>query len=341
MFLDKSRENLGINSFSHIYIEKGAMEYPFAQMALERFANAKRIEISHYKDVFCRPKQDFQLQKKAQKLILAVKTDNFLYRGPEICQDFGNKNFYYTSSLLNCIYNCDYCFLQGMYPSANIVAFVNIEDFFKAVLNHSSATEGPVYLTVSYDSDILAFERVVPFASTWIDFARQHPWLTIEIRTKSANYESLSKIEPAKNVVVAWTLSPQEVIHKYEKQAPTLEARLYAAKQAICNGWNVRLVFDPVIKVAGFEQVYSAFLKQVFDVLPAGRIFDVAVGAFRMPYVYLKKIKKSRTDSDILYYPYTCSNGIATYPPEVLNEVLNFVHKNVSKIIDADKIYLG
>ena len=35
--------------------------------------------------------------------------------------------------MFNCIYDCDYCYLQGMYPSANIVVFVNHEDFFDAV----------------------------------------------------------------------------------------------------------------------------------------------------------------------------------------------------------------
>jgi len=33
---------------------------------------------------------------------------------------------------LNCVYDCEYCYLQGMYPSANIVVFVNFEDFTNA-----------------------------------------------------------------------------------------------------------------------------------------------------------------------------------------------------------------
>lgn len=35
--------------------------------------------------------------------------------------------------MFNCIYDCRYCFLQGMYSSANYVIFVNFEDFDKEI----------------------------------------------------------------------------------------------------------------------------------------------------------------------------------------------------------------
>ena len=35
--------------------------------------------------------------------------------------------------MLNCIYDCKYCFLQGMFNSANYLVFVNYQDFFFAI----------------------------------------------------------------------------------------------------------------------------------------------------------------------------------------------------------------
>ena len=35
--------------------------------------------------------------------------------------------------MLNCIYDCNYCFLQGMFNSANYLVFVNYEDYFKEI----------------------------------------------------------------------------------------------------------------------------------------------------------------------------------------------------------------
>jgi len=326
------------DKFSHIYIEENALSYPLAQKALYRFKNAVKVEIGHYKDVFCRPNQDFQLQKRAQNLILAVKKDNFIYKGPELCQNFGNPNFYYTSSLLNCVYNCDYCYLQGMYPSANLVAFVNIEDFFAAVLKQLNSQ--PLYLAVSYDTDLLAFENVIPFTAMWIEFAAGNPDLLIEIRTKSAGYSSIAGMSSVSNVILAWTLSPDVIVEKYEKQTPALSSRLSSIKQAIADGWKVRLCFDPVIKAEGWKKIYEELVDEVFLSLPPDKIYDVGIGPFRMSADYLKRIRKSRYDSDLIYYPFECRNGIAGYAEEAEKELVTHVYSCVNKYINRERIYL-
>ena len=239
----KDKESL----FSHIYIEERALSYPFTDKIIQRFPNAKRVIIGHYKNVFNRPRQDFVLQKQAPKLILAVKEEPFLYEGPEVCEDFGYDNFYYASTLLNCLYNCDYCYLQGLYPSANIVAFVNIGDFFAAVEKQLAQRE--LYLCVSYDTDLLAFEGLLPYTASWIEFARKHQNLLVEIRTKSANFNKIKQLEPVHQAILAWSMSPAPIAERYEKLAPGLESRLKAAAQAIEYGWKVRLSLEPVLKV--------------------------------------------------------------------------------------------
>ena len=111
-------------NFAHIYVEHAARDYPQTRALLDRFPHAQVVPVDDYKDVFARPRQHFQTQKNSVKLILAVKKDRFLYPGSGISQRFDLDNFYYNTLLLNCVYNCDYCYLQGMYPSANIVVFV-------------------------------------------------------------------------------------------------------------------------------------------------------------------------------------------------------------------------
>ena len=115
-------------NFSHIYIEEGALEFEVTRAVLARFEQASVIPISSYKDVFNRPQQEWQTQKQSQKLILAVKPDDLLYKASDIAPDFGHEHFYYNTPLLNCVYDCSYCFLQGLYPSANLVFFVNQAD---------------------------------------------------------------------------------------------------------------------------------------------------------------------------------------------------------------------
>lgn len=178
----KSNESIVVKPFSHIYVEKEVAKERLVRDILFRFPDATVIEINHYKDIFCRKKQNPVLQKQAQSLILAKKQGQLLYKGAPVCQNFGNENFYYTSCIMNCIYDCEYCYLQGMYPSANLVIFVNLEDVFLEV--EKLLMTQSVYLCVSYDTDLVALNDLTGFVEKWIDFTETHENLRIEIRTK-------------------------------------------------------------------------------------------------------------------------------------------------------------
>jgi len=176
--------SLNLCSFSHIYVENGVIENKNTKRILSKFKKSNVIKINHYKDVFCRHNQDFLVQKKSPKLILARNDGNLIYEGARVCDDFGNEHFYYTSSIMNCLYNCEYCYLQGVYSSANIVLFVNLEDVFKQV--ECILKKHSVYLCISYDTDLMAFENITGFIRKWIQFAEKHDNLKIEVRTKSS-----------------------------------------------------------------------------------------------------------------------------------------------------------
>ena len=111
-----------------IYIETEIRSHPRTESILSRFSRARIVECERYGEVFNPKKQNFRLQKMKPALILARKHGNFILDAPEGFGIGGRKNYYF-SHMLNCIYDCRYCFLQGMYRSANYVLFVNYEDF--------------------------------------------------------------------------------------------------------------------------------------------------------------------------------------------------------------------
>lgn len=330
-----------MSKFSHIYIEDEALGYPISTRILERFPNAKRVWIGDYKEVFGRLNQHFQIQKISVKLILAVKKGGYLYRGSDFSQGFGYKNFYYNTLMLNCVYNCDYCYLQGMYPSANMVLFVNLEDFFeatrKAVAERKYKSE-PLYLSVSYNTDLLAFESVVPYTAYWIEFADACDDLLIEVRTKSANYKAIKHLKVTPRVILAWTLSPREVAEVYEKGAPSLDRRLEAIREAMEDGWQVRLCFDPVLRIRNWKYVYNDFVKEVFRYLPVEKVYDVSLGVFRMNADYLRRIRKLRQDSDILFYPFEVQGDTVSYPLLHRKEMISSLLEKLTQYIPEERI---
>ena len=336
--MKKLKSDLFNSYFSHIYIETKALNHPNTDKILSHFKNSKIIEINHYKDVFSRSHQNFYLQKQSPSLILAVKTDNLIYEGARFCDDFGNNHFYYTSSLMNCIYNCEYCYLQGMYSSANVVIFVNLEDIFKEV--EKLLEKHPVYLCISYDTDILAFENILGYASKWIEFTKNHPNLKIELRTKSANFQSIDNIEPCENVILAWTLSPKKISEIYEDKTPTLKERLKSAKNAINKGWKVRICFDPILYLNNWQENYKDLVDTTFSTLPKEKIYDVSIGVFRVSRDYIKIMRKQRFDSVILNYPFTTENKVCTYDKDLSNKMISYVYNLVSEYIQKNKIYI-
>ena len=307
--------------FSHIYIEKNAYKYDTTKKILQKLNNKIVIDINHYKDVFS-PKQNFLIQKNSPKLILAVKSGIFFYNGSPMCINYGYDDFIYTTQIMNCPYFCDYCYLQGLFPSANIVIFVNIEDTFEALINYYKY-KNP-FLCISYDTDLLALEDITGFVRKWAGFARENENISIELRTKSSKFDLIKDIEPLQNLVIAWSLLPDLIISEHEKNTPCLSDRLTNIKNAINKGWKIRLCFDPLLYVKNYDIIYKDFFNIVFHNLPFNKIFDICVGPFRMTRGLIKKIEKEQ-HSSLFAYPFVNINGLYTYTKEHINELYNIV----------------
>ena len=314
-------------------------DHPRTRQILAKYKAAAVIEIEHYKDVFCRSRQDPALQRHSQKLILAAKEGALIYPGAAVCQDFGNEHFYYTSCMMNCIYDCEYCYLKGMYPSANIVIFVNLEDIFADV--ERMLASRPLYLCVSYDTDLLAAESIAGYAGAWNRFAAGHPdRLKIEIRTKCADRHFFEQQEPLSHVIYAFTLSPQAVVECFEHHTPSLKARLDQAAAAIRAGFTVRLCFDPMIYIHGWQHHYEEMLEQVFGMIAPEELEDVSVGSFRIPRDYLKNMRRRYPDSAAAWFPYELEDRYYHYPKEQMEQMERYLVSRLQERLPQEKIFV-
>jgi spore photoproduct lyase len=324
--------------FSHIYIEEEIENYPLTLEILKKFPQAIKVPIKNYKNVFNPYNQNFQAQKNKKKLILAKKRDNFIYSGSPVTDTFHRGKFFYNSLMMNCLYNCEYCYLQGMYNSSHIVVFVNLDDFFGETLKLLEIEE-KVTLCISYDTDLLAMERFIPYASKWIEFASQIPELTIEIRTKSNSYKNISNLTPSKNIILAWTLSPEEVVKKFESDTPTLNRRLQSIREATRDGWRTRICIDPILHIKNWKTIYKNLIHKIFEYPELYEIEEITFGVFRINSEYLKKMKKMRVDSELLYYPYKKFGKIETYSFEVESKMKQFIFEEIKCFLPKEKIF--
>lgn len=318
-------------NFSYAYVEKDVMENPVTIDILNKIKPSSIIQINHYKDVFCRKNQSFSTQKSSQQIIIARKTSPYLYPGSDMCDSFGHSNFYYCINAMNCVYDCEYCYLRGAYLSGNLVVFINLDDIFIEI--EKMIKEKPIFLCNSYDTDLLAIESFTGFIRRWIEFARDKKNLTLEIRTKSAAFDNISNLAPSDNIILAWSLSPTGTALRHEYNTPSPKARIKAMKKAIDAGWNVRLCIDPIIYSSDWKEEYEELVKEIKSVIDKEQFYDYSLGVFRVPKNSLKIMRAVDKESVIAAFPYSINNkdGICTYSEHLQKEMIQFVTECLEK----------
>ena len=331
--------------FSHIYIEEALLGGEEAEAILRKFPKAKCIPIRHYKDLFNRRKQNRALQEKSRKLILAKKEGQRIYPGAPVCQSFSERAFYYASLLMNCPFHCEYCYLQGMYPSANLVLFLNPEDYFSDC-QRLIKEKGSLYLCISYDTDLLALEELYPFVERFARFLEEEPDLRIEVRTKAGGeslFRRLLKMQLSedakKRLIFAFTLSPEKIVSEAEHGTAGLTGRLKAVKMAMEEGFTLRLCFDPMLYHADWESLYTELLETVFREIPMEKLYDVSVGSFRISESYLKAMTKACGASPYTSFPYENTDGYYHYPKELLLKMEGFLEQRLLEKFPKEKIF--
>jgi len=322
-----------------IYIEEAILQQPRVLDIVARFPQARKITCGRYGEVFNPKAQNFRLQKQQPALILAEKYKNFALPAP-LGYGIGATRNYYFSHMLNCLYDCRYCFLQGMYQSANYVLFVNYEDFQQDIRQLcSDSPDEPLHFFSGYDCDSLALEPVTGFAEQFLPFFETIPNAWLELRTKSTQVRSLLNREPLPRCIVAFSLSPDEIAAKVEDKAPSVERRLDALCKLQEQGWQIGLRFDPLIYQSGYREQYRQLFEQVFSRIDLNRLHSVSLGVFRLPENFFKKVHKLYPEEKLFAGPLISLQGMVSYKQELEQEMMHYCTEQILNYIPADKFF--
>ena len=330
--------NFSRNAFRHIYIEEELLQDPGAKRILCQFPDAVIIPVRRYTDVFSRSNQNPMVQRQYPNLILARKHGTFLYEGAPVCHHFGHTRFYYTSSIINCLFDCEYCWLKGMYSTADIVLFLNLEDYFRET--EQLLKDGPLYLSLSFETDMVPLESISHQIKDWNAFLLSHETLTAEIRTKSGSTALFSTLSPCSRLIFAFTLSPEELISASEHYTGTLEQRLNAVQAAIDAGFPVRICFDPLICFPGWQDACRRLVKTTAETIDLSRIQDFSVGTYRQSETYQRRMRRRWPNSPIIQYPYETRDGYCQYSKQQQEEMEQLMADLLSDYIDPARIFL-
>ena len=322
-----------------IYFEEEVSNYPRTQFLLERFAKARHIPIKRYGELFNKRSQNFRLQKLKPALILAKKYKRHVLPTPEGFGIGGVRNFYFAH-MNNCLYDCRYCFLQGMYSSANYVLFVNYEDFDRAlskcIQQHPNDS---ITFFSGYDCDSLAMENITGFAAHLLPVFKNFKSALLELRTKSVQIKPLESITPIDNCVIAYSLIPKIISQALDHKAPSIDRRLGAMVRLAKLGWKIGLRFDPLIYGINWKMQYKELFDLIFATIPTASIHSVSYGPLRFPKAMFRKIVKFYPEEKLFAGALPEKDGLVAYKPEIEEEMADFCQEMFTNFISDTIVF--
>ncbi len=324
---------------SRVYVESEVRDHPRTGALLRRLRRVPLIEIDHYGEVFNPRAQNFRLQKKDPAIIIARKTGIPVLAAPQ-GYGLGEAHNYYFSHMLNCIYDCRYCFLQGMYRSAHHIVFVNFEDFAGAIEQTAARHAGsPVWFYSGYDCDSLANEPLTRFTDFFVPLIARLENAWLELRTKSTQVRQLLRQEPVARVVTAFSFSDATSHARLEHGVPPIERRIDAMARLIEAGWPVGLRFDPVIYHADYRAAFRRLLERIFAGIDAEKLHSVSLGSFRLTRDHFRRVAKLYPEEPLFAQNLLLDNGIISYPADREREMIDYCETELLRYIPRHRYH--
>lgn len=283
--------------FKKIVVERGAEGAPLTDRVLKTFSRLP-IEWVDQDPVFF-----------GKKSILESKKILFLtrFKGELIKPCPGTKEYICCGYRIlhigtNCPIDCSYCILQAYFNQPYTRLFVNTDELFRQLKAFVDNHPGEIVrLGTGEFTDSLALDPLTDFSRLLFEELAAYPQVVVELKTKTKATQNLFRSRPLKNVIISWSLNPEEVIRKEERGAASLRDRLEAAEDCQDKGYLLGFHFDPIFYYPGWEEAYFQTVESLFRRIKADRIAWISLGCFRFIPALKSIIQHRSPKSDYIY----------------------------------------
>ncbi len=330
--------------FDKIFVEKSYETNARALSIINRFPKAKVSVIDKIEDIFNRVKKPYLQKNESLNLFLGEKKGQLVKEAPDAYGLSGEPHYYFIHAY-NCIYECNYCYLQGYFNSPDIVLFLNHRDIcneIESVTEECSKKGLTPWFHAGEFSDSLALTHITGELEIYHELFSRLPEAKLELRTKSANIKALLELTPKKNIITTFSLSPADKIKKNDLQTPSLRARLNAIRKLADAGHPIGIHFDPVVYDENFKEKYTQLVEELFESLPVDKLEYISVGVVRFTKDVFHQVKKNYPSSELLSSELIKSfDGKIRYNRPMRLWILSTIREVLLNAnVDKEKIYL-
>jgi spore photoproduct lyase len=332
--------------FEVIYIETQIQAHPKVLEILTKYPHSEVKIINKIEDIFGRVKKPYLQKRTNLNLFLGEKKGQLVKLAPPAYGLSGEPHYYFVHAY-NCIYECNYCYLQGYFHSPDIVLYLNHEEIAEEIkrIAHSLSQDNQdrkIWFHAGEYSDSLALTSLSGELSHYFTLFQDLPHCNLELRTKSVNIRELIKEKPLDNIITSFSLSPAHRIKSNDLKTPSLKSRLSAISELDNLGFPIGIHFDPIIYDNEFLKSYEELADQLFEHIPAEKIRYISLGVVRFTKEVFQKVQKNYPESDLLAQEFVRSfdNKIRYNRPMRLWMLSKIKQQLIDRGVPLERIYL-
>lgn len=237
-------------------------------------------------------------------------------------------NLLTLDAVQSCGFDCSYCSIQSFYNKDNKgEETIGFDVNFKENLKNIELDPNEVYhIGTGQSSDSLMWGNKEGILEALFEFAKKHPNVILEFKTKSNNIKYFLENDVPKNIICTWSLNTKTICENEEHLAATLEQRLEAAKKVSDKGVLVGFHFHPIVVYENYLEEYEEVYKTLITNFDAKKVVLVSFGTLTFIKPVIQKIRTRNFKSKILQMPFTNANNKQSYSLETKKEMFKHAY---------------
>jgi len=265
-----------------IYIEKESFDFPLTRRILNNASPVPQEIVDDPQDIFDDIKISRNSRGEGKKYLLLTRQKGDFVKPCPCTPHYIGCNYFIINLNHNCPLGCSYCVLQHYLTNALVTVHVNLKDLWRELDIFLEKNRGKtIRIGTGELGDSLAIDHLTENSIDLISYFRGKRDAIFELKTKTVNINNILKTEPARNIVVAWSINSTRIADEEEKGAPPVEHRIDAARRVSERGYWVGFHFDPIVRYPGWEKEYEAVIKKLLEAVPPARIAWISLGSLR------------------------------------------------------------
>jgi len=285
-----------------VYVEKRSFDFPLTKRILKNIGQIPVEVINDPRELLENIKTSRDVIGEGKKYLLVTCQRGEFVKPCPCTPRYIGCNYFIINLDLNCPLDCTYCILQYYLTNPLITVHVNLEDLWRQLdVFLYSKRHRILRIGTGELGDSLALDHITENSISLISYFREKKDVIFELKTKTVNIKNILKMEPAQNIVIAWSLNSSRIAQEEEKGAPSVAERIDAARKVSDRGFLVGFHFDPIIRHSYWEEGYGEVIKRLLETIDPSRIAWMSLGSFRFPPLLKAVIEERYPKTKIIY----------------------------------------